>query len=228
MLAIISTKHARAFRGGRSVRRVFRTVFRTGLYGALRYRALHVRRCTAVGVRISISVRVSYGARVKSDPYVTYGAPPSARFRLSLELELMLSRWLWERGDKGGASSDTQTALVVRATRTNIKADSSPLCVPRLGKLLTGCKKGLRVYDRAPSPLGRRQVNGHCLQGGCYRSRALCPVTSLALVSLETPIGHSRGNAAAGSITHQRSKLIAPEIIHHERNLKVALLNNCA
>ena len=122
----------------------------------------------------------------------------------------------------------TRRLLVARATRTNIKADSSPLCVPRLGKLLTGCKKGLRVYDRAPSPLGRRQVNGHCLQGGCYRSRALCPVTSLVLLSLETSIGHSRGNAAAGSITHQRSKLIAPEIIHHERNLKVALLNNCA
>ena len=60
----------------------------------------------------------------------------------------------------------TRRLLVAFATRTNIKADSFSLCVPRLGKSLTGCEKGLRVYDRAASPLGRRQVNGHCLQGG--------------------------------------------------------------
>ena len=60
----------------------------------------------------------------------------------------------------------TRRLLVTLATRTSIKADSFSLCVPRLGKSLTGCEKGLRVYDRAASPLGRRQVNGHCLQGG--------------------------------------------------------------
>ena len=60
----------------------------------------------------------------------------------------------------------TRRLLVVLATRINIKADSFSLCITRLGKSLTGCEKGLRVYDRAASPLGRRQVNGHCLQGG--------------------------------------------------------------
>ena len=59
----------------------------------------------------------------------------------------------------------TRRLLVTLATRTNIKADSFSLCVPRLGKSLTGCEKGLSVYDRAASPQGRRQVNGHCLQG---------------------------------------------------------------
>ena len=34
---------------------------------------------------------------------------------------------------------------------------------------MTGCEKGYCVYDRVPSPLGRRQVNGHCLQGGLFR-----------------------------------------------------------
>jgi len=55
--------------------------------------------------------------------------------------------------------------LIARATRTNIKADTFSLCAPLLEKSLAGCEKGLRVYNRAPSPLGRRQVNGHCLQG---------------------------------------------------------------
>ena len=59
----------------------------------------------------------------------------------------------------------TRRLLVARATRANIKADFFSLSAPRLGKWVTGCEKGLRVYDRAPSPLGRRQVNGHCLQG---------------------------------------------------------------
>ena len=55
--------------------------------------------------------------------------------------------------------------LVALATRANIKGDSSSLCVPRLDKSLVGFEKGLRVYDRAASPLERRQVHGHCLQG---------------------------------------------------------------
>ena len=41
----------------------------------------------------------------------------------------------------------TRRLLVTLATRTNIKADSFSLCVPRLGKSLTGCEKGLCVYD---------------------------------------------------------------------------------
>ena len=60
----------------------------------------------------------------------------------------------------------TRRLLVARATRANIKADFFSLSAPRMGKWVTGCEKGLRVYDRAPSPLGRRQVNGNCLQGG--------------------------------------------------------------
>merc|ERR1719453_388963 len=67
----------------------------------------------------------------------------------------------------------TRRLLVTLATRTNIEADSFSLCVPRLGKSLTGCEKGLRVYDRAASPLGRRQVNAHCLQGGHNHSPSL-------------------------------------------------------
>jgi hypothetical protein len=78
----------------------------------------------------------------------------------------------------------TRRQLVARATRTNFKADSFSLCVPRLGKSVTGCEKGLRVCDRAPSPLGRRQVNGHCLQGGiCIH--VLCFPTAYCELELE-------------------------------------------
>ena len=67
----------------------------------------------------------------------------------------------------------TRILLVTLATRTNIKADSFSLCVPRLDKSLTGYEKGLCLYDRAASPLGRRQVNGHCLQGVFFISLSL-------------------------------------------------------
>ena len=123
--------------------------------------------------------------------------PLSKNKRVLILSNLILSRWLWERGEKGGASLQKQARAALccnvrykphaclcielphltrrlpaaLATRTNIETDSFSLCVPRLDKPLTGCEKGLCVYDRAASPLGRRQVNDHCLQGVFFTGR---------------------------------------------------------
>ena len=45
----------------------------------------------------------------------------------------------------------TRRLLVTPATQTNIKADSFSLCVPRLGKSLTGLKRGF-VSTTEPRP----------------------------------------------------------------------------
>ena len=51
-----------------------------------------------------------------NEKYCSFGAEFAAKrqFELELELELILSRWLWERGEKGGASLQKNKRACVR------------------------------------------------------------------------------------------------------------------